>query len=155
MLTIKQVYPLADAIEPHFRMLILLATFTGLSWGELAALQRRNVDLEAGTIRVVGTTTELKDDSVTIGPPKSEAGKCLVSLPALPLDLKANMETHAGRGDEGHVFVDPKGAKLRRANFSRVRATALKKTKPRASTSMTLVTRATTSRPARAQASAI
>ncbi|MFI6811936.1 tyrosine-type recombinase/integrase [Nonomuraea sp. NPDC050328] len=130
VLTIKQVYALADAIEPRFRMLILLATFASLRWGELAALQRRNVDAEAGTIRVVGTTTELKDGSVTIGSPKSEAGKRLVSIPAMLLpDLKAHMETYAEKGDVGHVFVGPKGAKLRRANFTRVWAAALKKAK--------------------------
>ncbi|WP_143043707.1 hypothetical protein [Nonomuraea jiangxiensis] len=62
-------------------MLVLLATFASLRWGELAALQRKNLDLDAGTIRVVGTTTELKDGSVTIGPPKSETGKRLISIP--------------------------------------------------------------------------
>ncbi|MEV6038272.1 hypothetical protein AB0L65_44485 [Nonomuraea sp. NPDC052116] len=115
MLTMKQVFVLADAIDPRFRMLILLATFGSLRWGELAALQRRNVDLEAGTIRVVGTTTELEDGSVAIGPPKSEAGKRIVSIPATLLpDLRAHMETYAEQGEHGHVFVGPKGAKLRR-----------------------------------------
>ncbi|MGN9841490.1 site-specific integrase [Nonomuraea sp. H19] len=91
VLTMKQVFTLADAIEPRFRMLILLATFASLRWGELAALQRKNVDLKAGTIRVVGTTTELKDGSVTIGPPKSEAGKRIVSIPATLLsDLRVH-----------------------------------------------------------------
>ncbi|TDC04057.1 site-specific integrase [Nonomuraea longispora] len=117
-----------DAIEPRFRMLILLATFASLRWGELAALQRKNLDLDAGTIHVVGTTTELKDGSVTIGPPKSEAGKRLVSIPATLLpDLREHMETYAEKGEHGHVFVGPKGAKLRRANFARVWAAALKK----------------------------
>ncbi|MFG6200843.1 tyrosine-type recombinase/integrase [Nonomuraea sp. JJY05] len=130
VLTMKQVFVLADAIDPRFRMLILLATFGSLRWGELAALQRRNVDLEAGTIRVVGTTTELKDGSVTIGPPKSEAGKRIVSIPATLLpDLRTHMETYAEQGEHGHVFVGPKGAKLRRANFTRVWAAALKKAK--------------------------
>ncbi|MFI6921969.1 tyrosine-type recombinase/integrase [Nonomuraea spiralis] len=130
VLTMKQVFVLADSTEPRFRMLILLATFASLRWGELAALQRRNVDLEAGTIRVIGTTTELKDGSVTIGPPKSEAGKRVVSVPAMLLpDLRAHMETYAERSDDGHVFVGPKGAKLRRANFTRVWAAALKNAK--------------------------
>ncbi|MEU7862102.1 tyrosine-type recombinase/integrase [Nonomuraea sp. NPDC049141] len=128
VLTMKQVFTLAGAIEPRFRMLILLATFASLRWGELAALQRKNLDLEAGTIRIAGTTTELKDGSVTIGPPKSEAGKRLVSIPATLLpDLRAHMETYAEKGEHGHVFVGPKGAKLRRANFTRVWTAALKK----------------------------
>lgn len=128
VLTMKQVFVLADAIEPRFRMLILLATFASLRWGELAALQRRNVDLEAGTIRVVGTTTELKDGSVTIGPPKSEAGKRVISVPAMLLPhLREYMETYAEQSGDGHVFVGPKGARLRRANFTRAWTAALKK----------------------------
>ncbi|MEV4105535.1 site-specific integrase [Nonomuraea sp. NPDC049649] len=130
VLTMKEVFTLADAIEPRFRMLILLATFGSLRWGELAALLRKNVDVEAGTIRVVGTTTELKDGSVTIGPPKSEAGKRVISIPGTLLpDLRKHMESYAEKGEHGHVFVGPKGAKLRRANFSRVWAAALKKAK--------------------------
>ncbi|MEV0349498.1 hypothetical protein AB0H88_27305 [Nonomuraea sp. NPDC050680] len=56
---------------------------------------------------------------MTIGPPKSEAGKRLVSIPATLLpDLRAHMETYAEKGEHGHVFVGPKGAKLPRANFT-------------------------------------
>ncbi|MEV4478004.1 hypothetical protein [Nonomuraea sp. NPDC049504] len=106
----KQVFALADAIEPRFRMLILLATFASLRWGELAALQRKYVDLDAGTIRVVGTTTELKDGSVTIGPPKSEAGKRIVSIPATLLpDLRQHMETYAEKGRARTRLRRPQG----------------------------------------------
>jgi len=35
VLTIGQVYALADAIGPRYRALILLACFCGLRWGEL------------------------------------------------------------------------------------------------------------------------
>ncbi|MFI9594437.1 tyrosine-type recombinase/integrase [Nonomuraea sp. NPDC052265] len=44
-------------------------------------------------------------------------------------DLRAHMETYAERSDDGHVFVGPKGARLRRANFTRVWAAALKNAK--------------------------
>ncbi|WP_285702745.1 site-specific integrase [Microtetraspora sp. NBRC 16547] len=126
----KQVFVLADAIDPRYRMLILLATFASLRWGELAALKRKNVDAVAGTIRVTGTTTELKDGSVTIGPPKSEAGKRIVSVPELLLpDLAAHLNSYAEKGDEGLVFIGPKGAQLRRANFTRTWNRALKDAK--------------------------
>ncbi|MFC5820548.1 tyrosine-type recombinase/integrase [Nonomuraea harbinensis] len=76
------------------------------------------------------TDRPLKDGSVTIGPPKSEAGKRIVSIPATLLpDLREHMETYAEKGEHGHVFVGPKGARLRRANFTRVCAAALKKAK--------------------------
>nr|WP_245740559.1 site-specific integrase [Nonomuraea maritima] len=78
VLTMKQVFTLADAIEPRFRILILLATFASLRWGELAALQRKNVDLESW-IRVVGSTTELRDGSARPSPRRASASSA--SLP--------------------------------------------------------------------------
>lgn len=58
---------------------------------------------------------------MTIGPPKSEAGKRIVSVPALLLpDLRAHLEKYVAEGPNGLVFIGPKGAQLRRANFSRI-----------------------------------
>jgi integrase len=51
-LSVPEVYRLADAVPPHCRALILLAAFTALRFGELAALQRRGIDLEARTVSV-------------------------------------------------------------------------------------------------------
>ncbi|WP_161628211.1 tyrosine-type recombinase/integrase [Microbispora catharanthi] len=44
-------------------------------------------------------------------------------------DLRAHLETHAEAGDEGVVFVRPKDAQLRRANFTRTWSKALKDAK--------------------------
>jgi hypothetical protein len=38
LMTVSQVYALADAVHPRYRALILLACFCGLRWGELAGL---------------------------------------------------------------------------------------------------------------------
>ena len=51
--TIEQVYALAAAIEPRFRALLLLATFTGLRLGELRALRRSKLDLLRTKVHVV------------------------------------------------------------------------------------------------------
>ena len=47
LLTLAQVYALADGVPDRFRMLVLLGTFGSLRWGELAALTRGAVDAEA------------------------------------------------------------------------------------------------------------
>jgi hypothetical protein len=44
---------------------------------------------------------------------------CLLPAFAM-LDLRAHKEPYARKGEHGHVFVGPKGAKLRRENFTRV-----------------------------------
>ena len=49
VLSVPEVYRLAEAIEPRYRALVLLATFGNLRWGELAGLRRRNLDLDNRT----------------------------------------------------------------------------------------------------------
>jgi integrase len=53
--TVVQVYALAEAVTPRFRAFVLLAAFSGCRWGELVALTRRRLDLDAGTVDVVTT----------------------------------------------------------------------------------------------------
>ena len=57
VLTVRQVYALADAVDPRYRALILLATFASLRWAELAALTPHDIDLEACTVRVPARST--------------------------------------------------------------------------------------------------
>jgi integrase len=58
VLSVPEVYRLADAIAPRCRALVLLATFGNLRWGELAGLRRRYLDLDARCVRVVETVYE-------------------------------------------------------------------------------------------------
>jgi integrase len=121
VLTIRQVFDLADAIEPRCRALILLAVFGSLRWGELAALRRHHIDLATGTLRVAVSVVELVDGSLVTGPPKSEAGKRIVTLPPFLLpDIAAHLERFTAPGDDSLVFVGPKNGPLRRPNFTRI-----------------------------------
>jgi integrase len=43
--TLDQVFAIADAIQPLYRLLVLLATFAQLRFGELIALRRRSINL--------------------------------------------------------------------------------------------------------------
>jgi integrase len=82
VLSIRQVSDLAEAIDPRYQALVLLAVFGSVRWGELAALRRYDIDLEAGIVRVVRQVTELSGGQLVPGPPKSDAGKRLIVLPA-------------------------------------------------------------------------
>ena len=120
MLTIRQVFALADAIEPRYRLLILLAVFGSLRWGEVAALRHHHVDLRSGALRVEVSVVELIDGSLVTGPPKSEAGKRTLTLPAFLLpELATHLDQFAPPGPDSLVFVGPKNPPLRRSNFSR------------------------------------
>jgi len=120
VLTVEQVFQLAEAIGERYQSLVLLATFASLRWGELAALSRSNLDLDLGTVRVVCSLTETDRGELFPGPPKSAAGRRTVPLPALIMPgLRYHLGHYAQPGDDGLVFVGPNRAQLRRSNFRR------------------------------------
>lgn len=76
-LTPEQVADLADAIPKHYRTLVLMAVYSGLRWGELAGLKVARLDQINRTVFVVEQLTR----AGTLAPPKSEAGRRVVTLP--------------------------------------------------------------------------
>jgi integrase len=120
VLTVSQVYALADATDARYRVLVLLAAFTSLRWGELAALRRSDIDISARTVRVARQLNERDGGGFAFGPPKSEAGLRIVAIPELITpDLAAHVVTYARPGDDGLVFTSPGGGPLRHTNFRR------------------------------------
>ncbi|MFJ8910617.1 tyrosine-type recombinase/integrase [Amycolatopsis sp. NPDC102389] len=120
VLNIRQVFAIADAVPPRYRVLVLLATFTSLRFGELAALRRRDVDLTTGEVRVRRSQAELRGGAVIKGP-KSAAGKRTVAIPSVIVeDLRQHLEHNAEAGADGIVFIGPQGGILRRRNFRRL-----------------------------------
>lgn len=58
-LTHEQLWQLAAGLkDPRDRVLVLVAGYCGLRWGELAALQWNDIDLEAGALRVARAYSE-------------------------------------------------------------------------------------------------
>jgi integrase len=125
-LTIEQVFAVADAIQPRYRLLVLLGALTSLRFGEFAALRRRDVDVEVGELRVRRSQAELKHGRTIIKDPKSEAGKRSVAIPDVILaDLRDHLDRFSEAGPDGLVFIGPNGGRLRRRNFLRLWTKAL------------------------------
>ena len=59
-LTVRQVYELADRMpgDGH-RVLVLVAAFASLRWGEVTALRRCDIDIEAGTVTITRQHVQL------------------------------------------------------------------------------------------------
>jgi len=86
VLAIAQVFALADAFtDRRYRLLILLAAFGSVRWGELAALPRYCVDTDAGIISVRMSVVELARGPLVTGPTKSAAGNRDVTIPSFLL----------------------------------------------------------------------
>lgn len=116
--TLLEAHALADAIQPRWRMLVLLATWSGLRWGELVALRRSSVDLEHGRVMVTDQLVETAS-GVLLGPPKTDAGRRAVHLPPhlLP-ELAAHLRHWVGTEQDAWLFCGPLGAPLVRRNFT-------------------------------------
>jgi integrase len=117
VLTVAQVYALADAVGLRYRPLILLAAFTSLRWAELAALTPADIDLDARTVRV---TRQLyyHGPGYSFAPPKSRAGVRVVSFPEL---IVPDIRDHLAWVPDSAplVFTSSTGTPLRHSNFRR------------------------------------
>jgi integrase len=121
VLTLSEVFALADAFsDRRYRLLVLLAVFCSLRWGELAALPRYCVNTETGIISVRVAVVELARGQLVTGPPKTAAGNRDVTIPAFLLpDVIKHLAEFTADGPRALVFTGPMGAQLRRSNFNR------------------------------------
>jgi integrase len=111
---------LLDRVPPRYRALLLLATFASLRFGELAGLRRGQVDLDGCAVRIVVATAETDDGRLIDDDPKSQAGRRRVAFPKeIAPELHWHLERFAQPGDDGLVFIGPKGGRLRRSTFRR------------------------------------
>jgi integrase len=125
-ITLDQVFSIAWAIQPRYRLLVLLATFAQLRFGELVALRRRHVNLATMELRVRKATAEMEDGTQVDDDPKSDAGKRPITLPAgLRADIELHLTRYAQPGPDGRLFIGPEGGVPRRRNFNRIWRKAL------------------------------
>jgi integrase len=109
-----QVAELAEACGPYALVVQFLA-YTGLRWGEMAALRVRRVDLERRRVRVVESVTEVNGHLVW-GVPKNHECRSVV----LPRFLADQLSKHlVGKTEDDLVFTAPQGGVLRVRNFRR------------------------------------
>jgi integrase len=124
LVTVDEALSIASAIEPRYRVLVLLAAFCGLRLGELMALTRADLDL---LHRRVIVTKQLQEwgNQIAVAPPKLAAG---VRVVAIPLVLVPELEDHlarwGGASATAALFSGPKGG-LRRSTFYRAWRAAL------------------------------
>ena len=118
--TIEQVFDLADAMGPRWRLMVLLGAFASLRPEELAELRRHSVDIDECSLRVTQASPELTNGKRVTGDPKTRAGKRTVYLPDfLKPELRRHLQWFAEKERGGLLFVGEKGAPFRRSTFGR------------------------------------
>jgi len=111
-LTPAQVEQLAETIEPRYSALVFMAGYTGLRWGELAALRPKHLDLLRGTVDVREALSEVGGHLETVS---TKTGKeRTVGLPRFLCDL---LGEHLARYPGEYVFTAPESGPLRAAQL--------------------------------------
>lgn len=108
-----------SAQDRRFLAMVLLATFASLRWGEVSALRRMDVDLDARTVRVRVAFVERSAGGLVLGPPKSKAGRRTVGIPQgiVPI-LREHMNTYVKEDPGSLMFPGAKGGPIRRSGFN-------------------------------------
>ena len=116
-LTAEQVWKLADAMGPPYDLLVLVLSYTGIRFGEAAALRRSHCDLEGSRLHIAESLAEVAGQ-LHFGTTKTHRQR-VVALPASIRDrLQDHLEGTSVASDD-LVFTSPKGRALRYSNFRR------------------------------------
>lgn len=102
--TLAELEAIVTAMPPRYRLMVLLAAWCALRFGELAELRRADIDVRNAVVRVRRGVVR-GDDGRVVKDPKSEAGKRAVNIPPhlMPL-VHGHLIEHTGRGPDALVF---------------------------------------------------
>lgn len=114
-LTHGQVEQLAEACGPESRLVVLFLAYTGLRWGEMAALRVHRVDLFRRRVLIAESVTPVAG-VMTWGPTKGHERR-EVPVPRFLVDEL--MRHMAGKDPEALVFEGARGAVMRSGTFRR------------------------------------
>ncbi len=102
--TLPELEALTLAMPERYRLMVLLAAWCGLRFGELTELRRGDGDVTNGVLRIRGGVVRVPGEFV-VGTPKSDAGTRDVSMPPhlVPV-VKAHLAADITGGRDGLLF---------------------------------------------------
>lgn len=119
----EQVAAIAEAVEPRYQALVLMAAYSGLRWGELAGLRQKHLDPLHKRVRVVEQLLEI-NGHLSFGQPKTAAGTRTVALRGFLVAVLVDHLGRFGRSDPDDLVFTTWSSRrrehiLRRENFRR------------------------------------
>ena len=127
LLTHTQVALLIDAMREDLQLALVLEVWVGLRRGEILALQRRDFDLEQGTVRIERSSYEVSGQRPAIGPPKTKAGIRTEHVPRafLPM-IHDHLDRYVGSESDSFLFQSKVGGPMRAGTLHRAWTAARK-----------------------------
>jgi len=118
--SVLEVAAAVEAVPDRYRLALLLPAWCQLRRGEVLGLQRRDVDLLHATIRVERAWTAPMGQRPVLGPPKSEAGRRSLAIPAnIVPAVSSHLEHFVGSEPDAWLFPTASGSALSPRNFNR------------------------------------
>ncbi len=102
--TLPELEALTLAMPERYQLIILLAAWCGLRFGEITELRRHDLDMTNGVVKIRRAVVRV-DGEVIIGAPKSDAGSRDVAIPPhLCPVVKAHLADNITGGRDGLLF---------------------------------------------------
>lgn len=120
VLTADQLADLAEALGPHYGVMVQLGAVLGLRWGECAGLRFGQIDFNRSTITIAEQVTRGAGGRSVIGPPKSQAARRTLTPPPVLMELLAEHLQRQGlttRNTASFVFAGSDGEHLDYSNW--------------------------------------
>ncbi len=110
--TLPELEAITKAMPGRYQLMVLLAAWCALRFGELAELRRSDIDVRNAVIRVRRGVIR-GDDGRVVKDPKSEAGKRVVNIPPhLMPAVRAHLAGHVAAGRDALVFPAAAGGHM-------------------------------------------
>jgi integrase len=116
--SLAELEKIISALPDRYGLMVLLASWCALRFGELTELRRNDIDLKAGKIMVRRAVVFLHGKAI-VGEPKSSAGTRDVAIPPhlMPAVKQHLNSDHTEWGRDGLLFPAPQGGHLGNGNF--------------------------------------
>ena len=108
--TIEELMVIVDNMPPKLQLMVHLAAWCALRYGELIELRRRDIDVKEGTVSVTRAAIRRADGQYVVTTPKSDAGVRTVYMPPHLVPIAAqHLADHVGAGQDALLFPSPTG----------------------------------------------
>lgn len=117
--TLEQLNIIVGEMPDRLKLMVLMASWCALRFGELVELRRGDIDLEDEVIRIRRAAVRV-DKGWKVGDPKSDAGRRDVAIPPhIVPGVKEHLAKHVGKQADSLLFPAKSGSHLQPSSFTR------------------------------------
>ncbi len=118
--TLSELEIMTEALPPRYRLMLLLAAWCAMRYGELTELRRKDIDLTNGVVKIRRAVVRVNGEFI-VGTPKTDAGTRDVAIPPhlMPM-VRQHLRQHTKSGREALLFPARHGEHMAPASLYKV-----------------------------------